>query len=71
MNKYTRKQINKNASLHDKEFITTDDIEILMQKISKFAIFECGVDEVKRMGFFERYGDEWLQRKMYKFSNNK
>ena len=57
MNKYTRKQINKNASLHDKEFITMDDVNEVLMKIAKHAV-ECGADEDKMMEFFEGDGDE-------------
>ena len=62
MNKYTRKQINKNASLHDKEFISVEDLKEfsfgIAKDIAKYAIDECGVSEAKMMEFFEGDGDE-------------
>jgi len=57
MNKYTRKQINKNASLHDKEFITYDNAIEALEKLTEHAI-ECGADEDKMMEFFKGDGDE-------------
>jgi len=57
MNKYTRKQINKNASLHNKEFVAIDDVNEALMKVAKLAI-ECGADEAKMMEFFKGDGDE-------------
>ena len=57
MIKYIRKEINKNAGLHDKEFITTDDVEILLVKLLTKAI-EVGADEDKMMEFFNEDGND-------------
>ncbi len=46
MIKYTRTQINKNALIHDKQFVTVDDALDLMNTICKAAV-EAGADEVK------------------------
>ena len=54
MIKYTRKQINKNALLHNKEFVTVDDAVELMDVIFKVAI-ENGADAEKLM---EHFNDE-------------
>jgi hypothetical protein len=48
MTKYTRKQINKNASLHTKEFVIVDDVSAMMQTILMHAV-KCGADEDKLM----------------------
>lgn len=57
MNKYTRKQINKNASLHDKEFITMDDALEALDKLSRAAI-KAGANERGLMEFFKGEDDE-------------
>ena len=46
MIKYTRTQINKNALIHDKQFVTVDDALDLMNTICKAAV-KAGADEVK------------------------
>ena len=51
MDKYTRKQINVKAQLHDKEFVTLEDVNALMITITKAAI-NAGADEDKLMEFF-------------------
>lgn len=51
MIKYTRTQINKNALLHSKEFVTVDDATELMDVIFKTAI-EHGADVDKLMEVF-------------------
>ena len=48
MTKYTRKQINKNASIHNKEFVIVDDVSEMMRTILIRAV-ECGADEDKLM----------------------
>jgi len=48
MTKYTRKQINKNASIHNKEFVIVDDVSEMMRTILIHAV-ECGADEDKLM----------------------
>lgn len=48
MTKYTRKQINKNASLHTKEFVTVNDVSNMMQSLLMHAV-KCGADEDKLM----------------------
>jgi len=48
MTKYTLKQINKNAVLHDKEFVVVDDVSEMMRTILIHAV-ECGADEDKLM----------------------
>lgn len=57
MNKYTRRQINQNALLHDKEFVTVDDAMKLVTDVAAKAV-EIGADEVKMVEFFEGDGDE-------------
>lgn len=52
MTKYTRKQINKNASLHTKEFVIVDDVSDMMQSILTHAV-ECGADEDKLLSILE------------------
>ena len=46
MIKYTRKQINKNALLHNKEFVAVDDATELMDVIFNAAV-EAGADADK------------------------
>jgi len=48
MIKYTRKQINLKAYLHDKEFVTVDDALELMEVIHAAAV-KAGADEDKMM----------------------
>jgi len=55
MNKYTRKQINKNASLHDKEFVAYDDTLEALEKLANAAI-QAGADKAKMMEFLK--GDD-------------
>ena len=52
MTKYTLKQINKNAVLHDKEFVVVDDVSEMMRTILIHAV-ECGADEDKLMSMLE------------------
>ena len=52
MTKYTRKQINKNASIHNKEFVIVDDVSDMMRTILIHAV-ECGADEDKLMSMLE------------------
>jgi hypothetical protein len=54
MTKYTRKQINKNASLHTKEFVIVDNVAEMMQSILTHAI-ECGANEDKLLSMLEGY----------------
>ena len=56
MIKYTRTQINKKASLHDKEFITVDDALSLMDELCKAAV-KAGADEVRLMEVFDNEKD--------------
>jgi len=51
MNKYTRKQINVKAQLHDKEFITVEDATAALVQLANIAV-GCGADEDKLMEFF-------------------
>ena len=51
MIKYIRKEINKNAQLHDKEFVTIEDVEELLIQLLTKAV-EAGADETEMMGFF-------------------
>jgi len=46
MIKYMRKQINKDADLHDKEFVRVDNVIELMEALVIKAV-ECGADEDK------------------------
>jgi len=46
INKYKRKQINKNAQLHDKEFVVYDDVEQLLTDILNAAV-KAGADADK------------------------
>jgi len=55
MLKYTRKQINKNVSLHNKEFITYDDAVDLLEKVTAAAI-KAGANEQGMMEFLK--GDD-------------
>jgi len=48
MTKYTLKQINKNAAIHNKEFVIVDDVSEMMRTILIHAV-ECGADEDKLM----------------------
>ena len=57
MKKYTRKQINKNASLHDKEFITLDDALEIIEKFADAAI-KAGANERGLLEFLKGEGDE-------------
>ena len=50
MIKYTRKQINLKATLHDKEFVTVDDAEAILEATFNAAV-KAGADEVKLMEF--------------------
>ena len=43
MTKYTRKQINKNPTIHDKEFVVVDDVSALINMLLARAV-ECGAD---------------------------
>ena len=52
MTKYTRKQINKNASLHTKEFVIVDDVSNMMQSLLMHAV-KCGADEDKLISMLE------------------
>jgi|GEM_PF-6802149 len=56
MNKYTRKQINKTSTLHDKEFIIVGDVEKVITMLVDHAIKECGADVDKLTKFLG--GDE-------------
>ena len=51
MIKYKRRTINQRPELHDKEFVTVDDVHELMIKLTKVAI-KAGADEAKMMEFF-------------------
>ncbi len=51
MIKYTRKQINKNALIHDKEFVTVDDAESALADLFDKSV-EAGVDTDKLMELF-------------------
>ena len=44
--KYTRRNINKQARLHDKEFVVYDDVEQLLMSILNAAV-EAGADADK------------------------
>jgi len=57
MNKYTRKQINKKASLHDKEFVIYDDALEALEKLADAAI-KAGANERGLMEFFKGDGDD-------------
>lgn len=46
--KYTRRNINQRASLHDLEFVAYNDVERLLTNVLNTAV-ECGADEVKLM----------------------
>ncbi len=48
MIKYTRKQINLKADLHDKEFVTVDDCASMIEQVFNLAV-ECGADKNKLM----------------------
>jgi len=56
MNKYTRKQINKNAALHKQEFITVDDALEMLNTLLEAAI-KAGANE-KGMGEFLKVEDD-------------
>jgi hypothetical protein len=47
--KYTRKQINQQARLHDLDFVTANDCEAILHEVILAAI-EAGADESKLMG---------------------
>lgn len=57
MNKYTRRQINKKASLHGKEFVTYDDATKAMMQLLMRAV-KAGADETKLMEFLSGGSDE-------------
>jgi hypothetical protein len=46
VNKYTRKQINIKAHLHDKSFVTVEDAASALTNMVEMAI-ECGADASK------------------------
>ena len=50
MIKYTRKDINIKPQLHGKSFVTTSDVEELMETVFDAAV-KAGADEVKLMEF--------------------
>lgn len=52
MNKYSLKQINKNALLHDKVFMTTDDVAVFSVKILEAAV-TAGADANKLVKILE------------------
>ena len=52
MTKYTRKQINKNPAIHNKEFVVVDDVSAMMQSILVHAV-KCGADENRLMSMLE------------------
>ena len=53
MNKYTRKQINKNPDrFRNAEFVLYEDAHYLLQAVTKAAV-NAGADESKLMEFFE------------------
>ena len=49
MIKYTRTQINKNALIHDKEFVTVEDASAALTDVFEKAE-EAGADMEKLMG---------------------
>ena len=51
MIKYKRRTINQKPELHDKEFVTVDDVHELMIQLTKVAI-KAGADEAKMMELF-------------------
>ena len=51
MNKYTRKQINLNAELHNKKFVVYEDLENDITDLVSMAI-KCGADEDKLLEYF-------------------
>ena len=50
--KLTRRLINQKASLHDKEFMTLDDVEKVLIDFANVAV-GCGADEDKLMEYFD------------------
>ena len=38
MIKYTRTQLNKNALLHDKEFVLVEDVEVVLTSVVEKAV---------------------------------
>lgn len=57
MNKYKRRTINQNALLHDKEFVTFEDLQRVMLKFASVAL-EAGADEDKILEFLKGGSDE-------------
>jgi hypothetical protein len=47
--KYTRKQINQQARLHNLDFVTANDCEAILQEVILAAI-NAGADESKLIG---------------------
>jgi len=53
---YTRRQIIQKASLHDKVFMTTEDVEEVLINLANIAV-GCGADEGKLMEYFDGDND--------------
>lgn len=49
---YTRRQIIQKASLHDKVFMTIEDVEEVLINLANIAV-GCGADEGKLMEYFD------------------
>jgi len=50
MNKFTRKQINQKAFLHNREYVTLEDAEAALMHLMKAAV-KAGADESKLMEY--------------------
>jgi len=56
MNKYTRKQINKNALLHDKEFVTVEDAQTALMNVAAAAV-NAGANEEELLAHLDKGKD--------------
>ena len=57
MIKYNRKQINKDAQLHDEEFVTSSDAKGALMLLVESAV-KAGADKDKLMKFYKGYDGE-------------